>query len=276
MSLRIGKIEYANCVPLFGALRCLSDDRHQFVPGVPAVLNARLSRGEIDLCISSSIIYGADPQRYWLLPGLSISATGPVRSVLLFSLRPLEDLDGCKIALTTESDTSVALLRIILGKFMGFSNEFHRTDKMPHEALDSSGALLLIGDQAMRESMNLAGCHLYDLGELWFRFTGLPFVYALWIVNRLSVAGRENQVSDLAHTLLRAKVLCRDHLSSYVKGSGVEWYGTDELISYWQTISYDLGRPEIKGVTLFFRYAAELGIIEQAPVLSFLPGSATD
>lgn len=272
MSLRIGKIEYANCVPLFGALRSLSDGRHQFVPGVPAILNARLSHGEIDLCISSSIIYGSDPDRYWLLPELAISATGPVRSVLLFSRKPLEELDGCPIALTTESDTSVALLKIILRKFLGSRNEFHRTDRMPREALDTSGALLLIGDQAMRESMAPPeGCHVYDLGELWFRFTGLPFVYALWIVNRKSVAGKEIQVAELARTLLRAKAECRHCLPSYVKGSGVEWYGTDELISYWQTISYDLGPPEIEGVTLFYQYAAELCIIEQAPDLAFLP-----
>jgi chorismate dehydratase len=272
MSLRIGKIEYANCVPLFRALDSLGEERHQFVYGVPAILNAMLSHGEIDLSPSSSILYGTDPGRYWLIPDLSISAAGPVRSVLLFSKRPIEDLNGVRVGLTNESDTSVALLKIILARFYGFKNEFIRTDMMPHDPLNSFGALLLIGDSAMRESMKASDGYVYDLGELWFRFTGLPFVYALWVVNRKSIVGKEEQMYDLARTLHKAKTICRNHLPSYVNGSGVEWYGIDELISYWQTISYDLGAPEIEGVRSFYHYSAELGIIKEAPELSFLPG----
>ncbi|WP_237754194.1 MqnA/MqnD/SBP family protein [Geobacter sp. OR-1] len=115
------------------------------------------------------------------------------------------------------------------------------------------------------------GQYVYDLGELWFRFTGLPFVYALWVVNRESVAGKEEQVIDLARALQQAKVASRDRLSLYVTGSRLEWYGVDNLLSYWQTISYDLGEREIAGVRSFYQYASELGIIGQSPELSFFP-----
>ncbi|GAM07829.1 chorismate dehydratase [Geobacter sp. OR-1] len=157
MTLRVGRIEYANCIPLFRALDELSDNRHSYVNGVPAILNAMLSQGEIDLSPSSSILYGVDPKRYWLLPDLSISATGPVKSVLLFSNQPVETLDGATIGLTNESDTSVALLKIILAKFFGFNNRFLRTDMMPQQATEAFGALLLIGNQAMRESISGGG-----------------------------------------------------------------------------------------------------------------------
>ncbi|MBT0665647.1 menaquinone biosynthesis protein [Geobacter pelophilus] len=273
MSLRVGRIEYANCVPLFKAFDALCDKDHRFVDGVPAILNAMLSLGEIDLSPSSSIAYGKDPNRYWLLPGLSISATGPVRSVLLFTRQPLEELDGATIGLTNESDTSVALLKIILGKFLAFKNSFQRTDALPQQADSAFGALLLIGNQAMRMSMTVSDYHVYDLGELWHRFTGLPFVYALWVVNRQSVAGQEDSVIDLARTLQQAKVACRDRLPLYVKGSGLEWYGFDNLISYWQTISYDLGELEMEGLRTFYRYSYELGIIEQLPEIVFFPGA---
>jgi chorismate dehydratase len=143
---------------------------------------------------------------------------------------------------------------------------------MPHDPSNPFAALLLIGDQAMRESLKASDYFVYDLGELWFRFTGLPFVYALWVVNRESIAGKEEQAYDLARTLHKAKSICRSQLPSYVKGSGAEWYGANELISYWQTISYDLGASEIDGVRSFYRYAAELGIVEEAAALSFLPG----
>lgn len=276
MSLRIGKIEYANCVPLFRALDSLRCNRYQFVRGVPAQLNAMLAAGEIDLSPSSSIVYGADPERYWLLPELSISAAGPVRSVLLFSRSPIQDLQGAVIGLTNESDTSVALLRIILERFHGFTNQFIRTDMISQCALQTFDALLLIGDQAMRESMNVTGNYVYDLGELWYRFTGLPFVYALWLVNRQSVAGRADQVADLAKMLVQAKETSRKSLASYIQGSGLEWYGSDNLTAYWQTISYDLGEPHVAGVALFYRYAADLGIIAHPPDLAFFPGALPD
>ncbi len=272
MSLRIGKIEYANCVPLFRALcSVLADGRHQFVTGVPANLNGMLAHGEIDLSPSSSIVYGADPERYWLLPDLSISATGPVKSVLLFSRLPLENLNGRLIGLTTESDTSVALLRIILARFFGFDNEFERTDLKLSDALDRFSALLLIGDAALRASLEPHYCNIYDLGEIWHHFTGLPFVFALWIINRAAIVGRENEVRVLARSLQKAKCVARQKLSGYVEGSGLEWFGTDELIAYWKAISYDLGAEEIKGVTAFYNHASELGIIAGAPDLKFFP-----
>jgi chorismate dehydratase len=272
MSLRIGKIEYANCVPLFrGLCSLLGDGRHRFITGVPAILNGMLADGEIDLSPSSSIVYGADPDRYWLLPGLSISATGPVKSVLLFSRFPLEKLNGRLIGLTTESDTSVALLKIILARFFGFDNEFERSDLKLPDALDQFSALMLIGDTALRESQASHDCYIYDLGEIWHRFTGLPFVYALWIINRASIVGRENEVRELVRSLQDAKCIARQNLSFYVEGSGLEWFGADELIAYWKTISYELGAEEVKGVKVFYNHAAELGLIQGAPDLHFFP-----
>lgn len=271
MTLRVGKIEYANCIPLFRALESMGDLQCCFIDGVPSRLNVLLSSGGVDLSPSSSILYASDPARYLILPGLSISAAGPVRSVLLFSRSRIETIDGKIIGLTSESDTSVALLKIILSKFYGFQNSFVRTDQMPDSVVDSIGGLLLIGDNALRESAKASGMYVYDLGELWYRFTGLPFVYALWLVNRHSTAGRESQVADLAARLINAKLVSRNNLFSYVEGSNLEWYGADNLVAYWKTISYDLGKAEIEGLSCFYRSAAELGIIEADPALSFMP-----
>lgn len=275
MPLRVGQINYANCVPLFRALHpVVRDKNHRFIPGVPAVLNSLLSAGEIDLCISSSIIYGADPSRYWLIPDLSISAKNRVRSVLLFSTLPIEKLDGCRIGLTAESDTSVALLKIILGCFMGFDNSFHRTDLELKNAFSSFSALLLIGDTAMRESLKADGCHVYDLGELWHAHTGLPFVFALWIVNRKAVSGREDELREFSRDLAEAKRIAAERIAEYASNAdGYDWFGKPELLSYWQeNISYDFGEAEQKGVLTFYRYASELDIITSIPDLVFLPG----
>ncbi|MRR37088.1 futalosine synthase, partial [bacterium] len=211
MSLTIGHIEYSNCTPIFSALQGSMDcSGYCFVRGVPSHLNRLLATGEIDVCPSSSIEYGKYPDRYFILPDLSISAVGPVKSVLLFSRVPLERLDGATIGMTTESDTSVNLLRIILSTFQGFTNTFERTGLPLAEALRSYPALLLIGDRALKGALEGGEYHVYDLGELWYRATGLPFVFALWLVRREAVERKPREVARLAADFVRAKRIAYD------------------------------------------------------------------
>lgn len=145
--LRIGQIKYANCTPIFHALRKLfPNEDYQFVSGVPAYLNAQLAAGLIDVCPSSSIAFAHHPDRYLIIPGMSISSCGPVQSVLLFSSLPIEELNGKDILLTSESATSVNMLKVLLNKRYGFENKFQTTSLVLKDALRSAPAALLIGD----------------------------------------------------------------------------------------------------------------------------------
>ncbi len=272
MSLKIGQIEYANCTPLFTALKNNFDCAdYQFIQGVPARLNAMLSRGEIDLCPSSSFEYGKSADRYYLLPGLSISSIGPVKSVLLFSRLPIDRLNNHAIGLTAESDTSVNLLRIIMARGYGFANDFQRTTLPLREALQSFSALLLIGDAALRASREAQDLHVYDLGELWREMTGLPFVFALWIVTREVVEAKGGEVRALGARLLEAKQLAYSSYEEIAARCGEkEWLGREALVDYWRTISYDLTPQHIEGVRCFFRMAHELGLLPSDPELRFI------
>ena len=267
MSLTIGHIEYSNCTPIFSALQNSMDcSGYRFVRGVPAHLNRLLSAGEIDVCPSSSIEYGKNPDRYLVLPDLSISAVGPVKSVLLFSREPLERLDGATIGMTTESDTSVNLLRIILSTFQGFTNSFERTGLPLTEALDSFPALLLIGDRALKGALAEGGYRIYDLGDLWYRATGLPFVFALWLVRREAVENKPQEVARLAADVVRAKRIAYDSYPSIAAQSPErEWIDCSVLVDYWRTISYDLTPAHLEGVRLFYSLAASLGVLSAAP-----------
>ncbi|KAF0219024.1 MAG: hypothetical protein FD174_2413 [Geobacteraceae bacterium] len=265
--LRIGHIEYANCTPIFASLlNNFSCANYQFVKGVPSRLNSMLRRGEIDLSPSSSIEYGKFPAKYYLLPNLSISAVGPVKSVLLFSRLPIEELNNQTIGLTTDSDTSVNLLKIILRKNYGFVNRFEHSTFSLQEALNSFSAILLIGDAALREGMRDNGLHVYDMGDLWDRFTGLPFVFALWIVTREAVEGKEAEVRSLCNELLEAKRLAYDSYEEIAAGCQEQgWIGREALVDYWRTISYELTPRHVEGVKTFFRYAADMGILADEP-----------
>ena len=167
--LRIGRIDYANCTPIF---RVLQDhfpcDGYQFVGGVPARLNGMLAAGEIDICPSSSIEYAIHPDRYLILPDLSISSAGPVASVLLFSRSAPEALDGQEIMLSAESATSVNLLKILMAKRFGCSCRFTVSRQPPADALRTASAMLLIGDAALRSAMAGSGLQVHDLGSLWY------------------------------------------------------------------------------------------------------------
>jgi chorismate dehydratase len=267
VTLRIGQIDYANCTPIFTTLQKYFDCSHyHFVRGVPAVLNNMLARGEIDACPSSSIAYGFAPEKYCLLPGLSISSIGQVKSVLLFSRVPLADLNNQTIGLTAESATSVNLLRIILAKHYGFVNDFQTFSLPLDKALESFPALLLIGDTALREAANSNGLNVYDLGELWYTFTGRPFVFALWMVTRQAAEQKHSAVRALSADLLDAKLRAYDSYEEIAAGCReLAWMSGSALVDYWRTISYDLTPDHIEGVRVFYRYAAELGILAREP-----------
>lgn len=265
--LKIGLIEYANCVPIFSALKDNFDcGDYDFIGGVPAVLNKKLSEGGVDVSPSSSIEYGKSFEKYYILPDLSISSIGAVKSVLLFSRIPIEQLDGLSIGLTTESDTSVALLKIILSKFHGFSNTFVRTTLPLDEALDHFPAMLMIGDLALKGAATVKDAFVYDLGELWRAFTGLPFVFALWIVRREAVENNRNEVISLCKDLLAAKSIAYGSLGEIAaKSREAQWMGVEGLVDYWRCLSYDLTPLHMEGLRTFFFHAVEIGVLERTP-----------
>lgn len=270
MEIRIGEIEYANCTPIFTALKKNFDcSDYRFVREVPSALNSMLSRGDVDISPSSSIEYGKSFEKYCLMPQISISSVGPVKSVFLFSRIPIENLRKESIGLTTESDTSVNLLKIILKKKYGHENEFQRTPLPLAEALQSHGGLLLIGDAALKASLSEHPFHVYDLGREWYEFTGLPFVFALWIVRRDAAALKHDVMKILRDNLLAAKKLAYDSYESIASHSRErEWMSASALVDYWQTISYDLTAEHLKGLETFYKYATEMGLIPKRPEIS--------
>ncbi len=268
-AIRIGQIDYANCTPIFHTLTTRFDcSSYQFVRGVPSELNRLLRQAEIDLCPSSSIEYAKSPTSYYLLPELSISSIGKVKSVLLFSRLPIEELDNHPIGLTTESDTSVNLLKILLARAYGFTNEFYRSTLPLQEAVRTTPALLLIGDRALKMAKTDHNLFVYDLGELWHDFTGLPFVFALWLVTRRAVVEKGAAMRLLRDRLIAAKRYAYETYGEIAVGCEERsWMGDDELVDYWHHISYDLTQDHLRGVSTFFRYAAELGLVAEEPTM---------
>lgn len=189
--MKIGRIGYINCAPVYGAI-----DRgivklpqgDELVTGTPAELNDLLVAGELAVSVISAIEYARHAKELVLLPDLAISCDGPVRSVALFSRRKVGLLDGWTVLLSASSRTSVALLELLCRDVWKIKPKFAEARAeaqdlkslaaLPHEAV------LVIGDAALKLAAAGTYAHRYDLGEEWKRWTGKPFVFAVWAARR--------------------------------------------------------------------------------------------
>lgn len=189
--MRLGRIGYINCAPVYGAI-----DRGivalppggELVTGTPAELNDLLVAGELDVSVISAIEYARHAKDLVLLPELAISCDGPVRSVALFSKRPVTDLGNRTVLLSASSRTSVALLEILCRDVWEIKPRFAEA-RAEAQDLDSLAALpheavLVIGDAALALAVRGTYMHRYDLGEEWKRWTRQPFVFAVWAARR--------------------------------------------------------------------------------------------
>jgi chorismate dehydratase len=276
MSLKLGHIDYLNCVPLFHYLT-QSGFSGEIVKGVPSELNHLLSRGELDVSPSSSFEYGLNFKDYLLFPDHSISAFDGVKSVLLFSPCPIDELHGQCIYLTGESATSVHLLKVLLREYYQWSEVESCVPDAPVEDLLADGKpVLLIGDRALkaRASKEAKGCHCYDLAQLWSQKTGLPFVFALWIVRRQALNTKSGQLKELYVQLNRSRQRAFDDLPALARAiDHAQWLTEGQLVDYWRSMSYRFGELHHQGLSLFFQLCVKYGYLPKQPLIEFAPVS---
>lgn len=281
--LRVGRIPYINCSPVYGAIdRGLVPFDGTLVDGVPTELNAQMSEGTLDLSVVSAVEYARDAERYLLLPELAISCNGPVQSVMLFSQRPVAELDGARVLVSKSSMTSVALLEMLFANVWRATPEFvpgnAEVADIEGFAAEPHAARLVIGDAALL--LHEAGDadspwptlypHRYDLGEAWKRWTGLPFVFAVWVAQR-STPVRESMAAHAA--LLASRDWGLAHLdllaTQAAQTSGV---GQERCRNYLSGLDYRLSYPHLAGLTEFFRRLVTAGRVPDGS-LAFLPAA---
>ncbi|GAB4546226.1 MAG: menaquinone biosynthesis protein [Thermodesulfovibrionia bacterium] len=264
--IRIGRIPYANLFPFFYYLENQCDSSlYRFINGHPSELNRLLRHGHLDISPSSSIEYLRNKDRYSLIPFLSISSIGRIDSIMLLSNEPIDELDGKTISLSSDSDTSVVLLKILLKEFKGIRCRFTMEDSHDvNSILSKSSAMLLIGDTAMKEAKRFRRqktgdkrqrIYIYDLGEMWHRYTGLPFVFALWIVRNDVMEKKWSLVKRLSLDLYNAKGYLSKNLPLIADMAPQRDFLTKrELINYWGMLSFDLTERHLEGLRLFEHY----------------------
>jgi chorismate dehydratase len=285
--MRIGRIPYINCYPVYGAIdRGIVPLAGALVDGVPTALNRKMREGLLDVSVISAVEYAADAPRYLLLPDLAITSDGPVRSVMMFSKRPAEDLAGQRVLVSRSSMTSVALLELLFEhvwhsrpRFVPADAELSDVEAFGHEDHE---ARLVIGDAALLLNARLgegAGDtvaprtgyrHAYDLGAEWKRWTGLPFVFAVWVAQRTT----DVQEALAVHArLITSRNWGLEHLDVLAAQAALT---TDVAPSvchaYLSGLDYRLSYRHLAGLTEFFRRLVAAGRVPDGS-LSFLPAA---
>jgi chorismate dehydratase len=261
ITTRIGMVDFINTAPLYEVWkRSIDRPDWQVTEAVPSVLNSMLHDGELDLGFISSHEYALHPEKYRLLSDLSISATGAVGSVFLFSKKPLEELDGDKVLLTSQSQTSAYLVRIILEDFHGIKPDYTSGLIAEHSPLEPFAGVLAIGDEALRISASGDFPVKTDLSEVWHRQTGLPFVFAVWAVRDGFCTDHPATVTDIHRQLLRCLEEGRNDLRtiSSLVAPRIPM-PAEECFNYLKGIEYDLSNEKRQGLSLFCEHLARRG-----------------
>ena len=272
--LRISAISYLNTAPL------MWDFEHTHVGSafdisytLPSLCAAALQNGSADIGIIPAAAYATTPDLL-ILPGVAIASKQAVRSILLVSKVPAEQIQT--VAVDSSSLTSVALLQILFTKWWGGRRPFTTMAPDIGRMLEHHDGGLVIGDPALK--VDRSRYFTYDLAEEWIRFTGHPFVFAFWAV-------RQTALKDLSPTLDLASIFqeSRDHglEAENLERIAGEWAprmglsGSDIKNYLAQNIYYYLDSACLDGMQLFFRYAEECGILPAAPRLNFLNAAKT-
>jgi chorismate dehydratase len=259
----IAASSYLNAAPLcFSFVYGNQKDRCRFLSdAAPARCADLLAEERADAALIPVIEYQRIPG-LTVAPGACVASKKSVRSVVLASRVPIEDVGS--VALDTSSRTSAALIQIILSRFYDLKPSYRKTPPRVEEMLESFDAALVIGDPAML--IDRSKLYVYDMAEEWRKHTGLPFVFAFWAIRKNSSAWAGSRVD-----FIEARREGLDHIEELADMySGSLGIAREELIDYMtENISYDLDEESLDGLRLYYRLAHECKLIDEVRDLEF-------
>ena len=263
---RISASSYSNTAPLIWSF--LYGSQHGRVEiildNAPARSAELLSQARVDAALVPVIAYHhlADVR---LIPGVCVAAKEKVRSVALIT--PGKDLrDVRSVSLDTSSRTSVVLTKIIFREFLGLEPEWRDTPPDLDAMLDASDCALLIGDPALQISdlglriadsnpkSKIQNLKSFDLAQLWNHYTGLGFIFAMWMTR--------SETSPVDFAAARDEGLSRidEIVSNYLPDIKIS---DDDFRNYLlQNVSYTIDDDLQRGMELYFELAKKNRLCE--------------
>lgn len=251
--LKLSVVQYLNTVPLiWGMLHGEQQGKYELQFTTPANCADATRQRKVDVGIIPSIEYQR-MDRMQIMAGLSIASKDEVKSVLLLSKVPIAKIQN--VAVDNSSRTSAALLRVLMRKFYSKGINIQPSTPRPEEMLKRADAALVIGDTALTYTGQVS--EMYDLASEWKKFTGLPFVFAVWAGHEDLHLSKYRQDFEASRDYGLAHV--DDIAAEYAPKLGMKAQGVKAYLT--RNIDYSLDEEDRKGLRLFYKLAREAGII---------------
>lgn len=249
MAIKVGRIPYLHCEPFYFDMRRRGIETHDMVP---SSIGPAAEKGEIDAGPVPLVDCFRMEGRFQPVSGFCVASVDKAGSVSLYSTKPIEELEGARIAITDEAVTAPKLLEVLLKLRYGVhSTEYVSLQDQPFDAF------LLIGNRALRQRRGARGFpHKYDLGEEWRSWTGLPFVFSRWIVRNDLDNADKALLEDTLYVGLEDGVDTLYHLNE--PRDDLLMLPRDVVV-HLQGIRYYVGLSEQKGIDLFQEYLRQIG-----------------
>lgn len=247
--IRVSAVSYTNTFPfLYGLNNHSVASKLDISRDYPALVAEKLLNGRADIGLVPAAVF-PDIVKGRIITPFCIGATGPVGSVMLYSNEPLNKITN--IALDYQSRTSVMLVRILCKMAWKINPHFTHAEPGFEETIVKGSANLVIGDRTFNYPKVE---HQYDLAEEWIKYTGLPFVFALWVSTLPVDTAFESQFTS-------ALALGLDNREELIKSLPPERqhfyrkYLTEQ-------ISYSFDEQKEKGLALFLQMIQDLKALD--------------
>ncbi|MFI5150848.1 MAG: menaquinone biosynthetic enzyme MqnA/MqnD family protein [Bacteroidia bacterium] len=245
--LKVSAVSYLNTSPFVeGIEQSGFINQIELFLDIPSQCAAKLLDGRVDVGLVPVAVIPVLKESH-ILTHYCIGATGPVRSVLLYSQVPLNEITH--ILLDNQSRTSVALVKILAEKLWKISPAYTLAMDGYEQKIVGTTAGVVIGDRTF--FLNDRFTYAYDLAEGWQTLTGLPFVFACWVSNKALDPDMEQHFNKaLAVGLTRIDSVTARLKNRFPPDARLEEYLTTN-------ISYDLDASKRKGLKLFLDFLKE-------------------
>ncbi len=267
--LRVSAISYLNTAPLMwnfehGSGREELQRNFQVDYTIPSRCAQMLADGSAHIGIIPVAAY-TGIENLLILPDIAIASYDAVRSILLVSKLPMEQIRT--VALDSSSRSSAALIQVLFARYWKQEARFISAEPQFDAMLRSNDAALLIGDPALK--VDRSRYLTWDLAHEWRTFTGRPFVFAFWAIR--DGAASEDELAYVAEMFRASRDAGLAHLPEIADEWSRKLELSPEFITSYLTenIQYSLHAENIAGMELFFRLAAELKLLPPAPELRF-------
>jgi chorismate dehydratase len=270
--LRISAISYLNTAPLMWDFEHgVAEREFDISYTIPSACARALEEGTADIGIIPAAAY-TTIANLAIVPDVAIAAQRAVRSILLVSKVPIDKIQT--VALDTSSMTSVALLKILFAKWLGGPRTYSAMPPNLEEMLARSDAALIIGDPALQTEHRIDRTRFItlDLAEEWIARTGKPFVFAFWAIRKQALSGHDPGAISEVFKKSRDHGLQRENLEVIARDWSRKLDLSIEFVRSYlvRNIHYYLDPPCLSGLSLFYRYGVEIGVLSPPPKLDFL------